>query len=132
MKNRVIPITIVFGLLVFFRIISKHSENLTVIVSLINIFALLTVFVSIVEHVRINVINKIKSFDVPKKIINREVKHFTAMINICAYVPFCMLIVIYLWFFSSTLGNDILSIISLGLSLTSSNIAESIIKKVKI
>lgn len=132
MKNRAIPITIVFGLLVFFRVISEHSENLTVIVSLINIFALLTVFVSIVEHIRINVTNKIKNFSVPKEIINREVKHFTTKINICSYGPFCFLVVIYLWFFSSTLGNDILSIISLGLSLTSSNIAESIIKKVKI
>lgn len=132
MKNRAIPIAIVFGLLVFFRVISEHSANLTVIVSLINIFALLTVFVSIVEHIRINVTNKIKNSGVPKEIINREVKHFTTKVNIYSYVPFCLIVVIYLWFFSSTLGNDILSIISLGLSLTSSNIAESIIKKIKI
>ncbi len=132
MKNRAIPISIVFGLLIFFRVISEHSDNLTVIVSLINIFALLTIFVSIVEHIRINITKKIKNFTVPQKIINREVKHFTTKVNMCSYIPFCLLVVIYLWFFSSALGNDILSIISLGLSLTSSNIAESIIKKVKI
>lgn len=132
MKIRTIPIIIVFCMLIFLRFISEKSENLTIIVSILNIIALLTVFVSIVEQIRISITNKIKNFTVPKEIINREVRNFTTKINIFAYIPFCFLVVIYFCFFSSTLGNDILSIVSLGLSLTNSNIAESIIKKVKV
>lgn len=128
MKNRTIPITIVFALLIFLRFISERSENLTIFVSILNLIALLTVLVSIIEQIRIDVTNKIKKLGIPKEIINREVRCFTIKINICSYIPFSFFIIIYLLFFSSTLGNDILSIISLGLSLTSSNIAESIIK----
>lgn len=132
MKSRIAPTIIVFGMLIFFRIVSEKSENLTIFVSIINLVALLTVWVSIAEQIRINITNKIKSYSLPKEVVTREVKHITLKLSMLSYIPFSLFIVMYFCFLSSALGNDILSIISLGFSFISSNIAELIVRKIKI
>lgn len=132
MKNYTPLFTILISMLIFLRIISNESENLVYIISILNFIALLIVFFSIAEKIKTTIHEKIAASKVPKDIIEREIKTAYRKINIITYVPISIIIVIYFGYLASELGNDIISIISLGLSLVSSNIVEIVVKKLKL
>lgn len=132
MKNKIQNIAIVTGILIALRCMVEKNEQCVLIVSVINIIALLVVVYLIAEQIQKRIIKSIKSFNVPPQIEKREIRDFKIRSSLIIYVPFGVLSLIYLVFISSSLGNDIIAIVALGLSLCDNHIvsiAESLYRK---
>lgn len=122
---------IVMVLLIVARCLLNYNMQLTLIVGLINLFSLLTVVVSITEQFKMEFINKMKSYSMLEDIKMREQKKILRTAGCAVYIPLIVLFIIYLIFFVSDLGNDIISILALGLSLSDIYIIKSIINLIK-
>lgn len=116
---------IVMVLLIVARCLLNYNMQLTLIVGLINLFSLLTVVVSITEQFKMEFINKMKSYSMLEDIKMREQKKILRTAGCAVYIPLIVLFIIYLIFFVSDLGNDIISILALGLSLSDIYIIKS-------
>lgn len=120
--NKLESILIVTVLLVALRCVVEKTEQSCQYVSVINIIALLVVVYLTTEQIVLAIKDKISSLNVPKEVRVREVRNVQRNQYFLVYVPFTVLSLIYLILFSSSLGNDIISIIALGLSLCNNHI----------
>ena len=122
MKKPRIVLAFVFGFLIAFRTIAEDFENLTVIVAMINIIALYVVLYDVAEKLRAQILSKITSECASKHIASRERRNFTCwfyglLISACA-----LFIWLYFQFWCSSLGNDIISIAALAISILDTEI----------
>ena len=122
--KRQFPVSIaVIIFLIILRIVFDGVEKSDLIVAGINVIAALLVFASITEQIKNNVTKKLERLNNPKEIIRREVKSKRRVISSAAYSSFTIIAAVYFIFFRSDLGNDIFSIISLGLAISDAHIA---------
>lgn len=123
MKNKLQTIGIITVILIALRCLVESNPQCVLIVSAINIAALLVVVYLICEQIRTGVSDNIKEHNIPKQIEKREIRSFTIKLSLLVYIPFALATVAYLVFWSSGLGNDIIAIVALGLSLCDNHIA---------
>ena len=126
MKNNLPVFGIITVILVVFRILLNNNPQLVFVVASINLVALLIVVFAITNRAKTTIAEKITQSGVPKDIEIREKKHFRRCIYCWTYIPLTIIYISYLFCFSSELGNDIISIVALGLSLSDSFIANAV------
>ena len=126
MKNNLPVFGIITVILVVFRILLNNNPQLVFVVASINLVALLIVVFAITNRAKTTIAEKITQSGVPKDIEIREKKQFRRCIDCWTYIPLAIIYISYLFCFSSELGNDIISIVALGLSLSDSFIANAV------
>lgn len=126
MKNNIPVFGIITVILIVFRILLNNNSQLILVVASINLVALLVVVFSITVQTKDKITEKITQSGVPKDIRKREKKHLFRSVDCWTYIPLTIFYIDYLVYFCSELGNDIMAIIALGLSLSDSLIADAI------
>jgi len=126
MKNKLPVFGIVTVILIVFRILLNNNSQLIFVVALINLIALLVVIFSISGQAQAKITERIEQSGVPKDIKMREKRIFCQTVDCWAYIPLTIFYIIYLVCLCSELGNDIISIVALGLSLSDSFIADTV------
>lgn len=122
--------------LILVRIMMNKIAEVVLVVAIINIVALLGVILIVVRKIVSRVQNAIEDSGVPIEIQNREKNDAIRKFEGTVYASLLLFVVIYLIFWKSGLGNDIISIVSLGLSLTDVTVVDIvsnyILKKEKV
>lgn len=126
MKNNLPVFGIITVILIVFRVLLNNNSQLIFVVASINLVALLVVVFSITVQTKTKIAEKITQSGVPKDIRNREKKCLFRSVDCWTYIPLTIIYIAYLVCFCSELGNDIMAIIALGLSLSDSFIADAI------
>ena len=132
MDKNISVLSIVIAIIILLRCVFNNSENLLYIVAGINIVAIVFVVYTIIEKVTNNIIDKIKKSSVPKEIIKREVEHARIKIWGWSLAINIIVIILYIFFWRSNLGNDIISILALGISILDNEIEKKITENYKI
>lgn len=122
MKNKFQTISIVTLVLIILRCMVESNPQCVLVVSCINLVALLVVVYLIVEQIGAGMVESIKEVHVPRQIEEREIREVKIKLGLIIYVPFALAALVYVIFLSCGLGNDIVSIIALGLSLCDNHI----------
>lgn len=122
--------------LIIVRIMMNKIAEVDLVVAIINIVALLGVVLIVVQKIVSKVQTAIEDSGVPIEIRNREKNAAIRKLEWIVYAPLLLFVMIYLVFWKSGLGNDIISIVSLGLSLTDVTVVDVvsnyILKKEKV
>ena len=122
--------------LIVVRIMMNKIAEVDLVVAIINIVALLAVVSIVVQRIMSKVQTAIEDSGVPFEIRSREKNNAIRKLERIVYVPLFVFVMIYLVCWKSGLGNDIISIASLGLSLTDVTIVDVvsnyILKKEKV
>ena len=132
MKNQTSTFVIITALLIAFRCLLNDPDRLVFANALVNVVAILLVFLSITEQIVKITHNRIDDMSIPKEIKLRENRCKKIWVRICSYSIYAIIVAVYLLFLVSELGNDIVSITSLGLSLIDKSIAEGIANCIKL
>ena len=123
----------VFGIITIILIVSRillnDNTQLIVVVALINLIALLVVIFSITVQTKNRINEKITESGVPLEVKEREKKKLFRRIDCSAYFTLAVVYIFYLSVLCSELGNDIISIIALGLSLSDATVANIGVKE---
>ena len=117
MKIPKILIAAIFGLLIFLRVVFEGNSDLVLLVTVFNIVAALIVLLDIAAGIREAIIQKIKETCAVQTISIREQRKFKKIFGCSLVVGVILFIGFTLMFCRSNLGNDVLSMASLGLSL---------------
>ena len=120
-NKKISILVITIAIIILLRCIFDSNENIIYIVAGINIVAIVFVLYTIIEKILDDIIDRIKKSEVPLQIIKREIKKWGWTIAFSAVV-----IVWYFLYACSGLGNDIISILALGISV----LDDEIIKKI--
>ena len=107
---------IIIFLLIPVRIMFDTNEKILYIVASINLVALYIVINSILIRIKKNFFSTIEAY--PQQIANREKQKVNKRINLLCYGSLMTIYIIYMCFFCSGMMNDVISILSLGLSLS--------------
>lgn len=126
MKNNFPVIGVITVILVAFRILLNNNTQLVFVVASINLVALLVVVFAIINQAKEKITERVTGSGVPKDIRTREKKRLCRCVDHWTYIPLIIIYIGYLFYFSSELGNDIISIVTLGLSLSDSFIADAV------
>ncbi len=110
----------------------NDSDRLVFANALVNVVAILLVFLSITEQIIEKIYNRMDNMGIPDEIKLREKKRKKICTRIFSYSFYAIIVAVYLFFLVSELGNDIVSITSLGLSLIDKSIANSIANCIKL
>lgn len=124
--KRFITIIPIFIMLIIVRILLNNDENIDYIIAIINISALLVIYVDVIDSNIKFIFSQNKTY--PDEIVLREVKNFRKKSICLGVVLFSSFSSLYIIFLVSNLGNDIISIITIGLSLLESGIIEFVNK----
>ena len=131
MKNNFLLFSVFSVFLLIIRVLLNNSPDLVFIVSLINLIALLLVIVSIRSQIQRKLFDIVDRSGVPHEIVEREKRNIQKSVNCLIFIPFFIVAFLYLCFLSSELGNDIVAIIALGLSLCDNDLVDIVIKLYK-
>lgn len=131
MKNHNLFLVLFTIFLIIVRCILNANSNLLLVVALLNLLALSVVILSIVDQAKKEIIKKAKESRAPKELVAREKKITIRKMYILTSVIFLVCSSLYLFFGLSELGNDIIAIISLGISLVDLSISNLIVKHIK-
>lgn len=132
MKNNLPVFGIIMALLIVFRCLTEKSAYLTKTVAIINLVALLIVVFSITIQIKERLVEKIEQSGIPQEISRREKRVVQKRIDCITYIPFCIVAVTYVIFWSSGMFNDIISIVALCLSLSDTYIIEMVVSNYKL
>lgn len=132
MAKRLLLLSIAVGFIIFIRTILNSSDNLVYIVAVINIISIMFVICTIIDKIISIITDKIKQTKAPTQIIKREVKNIRFKIWGLSIISIIFVTIFYLTYLCSSLGNDIISILALGLSILDSEIAKGIAEIYKI
>ncbi len=132
MKSNLPIFGIITALLIIFRCLIEQSEHLLKAIAIINLVALLIVVLSITVQIKKELIEKIYRLNVPQDISAREIKNMQRTIDLFVYIPLGIACIIYLIVFTSSLRNDIISIVALCLSLSDTYIINAIVSIYKL
>lgn len=122
MKRPKIVLAFVFGFLIAFRCLVDKFDNLVVVVAMINIIALFVVIFDSAEELKIQIQRKIISGCASKQIALREKKKFTVLFYSILSSLCVVFVILYFTSWCSYLGNDIISIVALAISILSQDI----------
>lgn len=126
-KKPVILISI-FLLIIFLRIRFSSSDALIYLIGAINLVSLIIVISCILEKTIFQIKEKLKK--IPRELSNKKIKDVRKKLTIGSIVFFIIFGIVFFWKFNCGLGNDILTIFALGLSLLDEEIAKVISEKI--
>ncbi len=124
MNRKAIAIALIVPLLIFVRHVSEPSPFLIYIVGAINIVAVIYVLFTISQRIYKKGFEKIKSRDIPTQFKDRKRRGSLVALWSIFVVVGIILPCIYLFRLCSSEGNDIVSIIALGLSIIDDEIVD--------
>ncbi len=131
MNKNISILSIVIAMVISLRWILNGYKNLLYIVAGINIVAIAFVLYTIIDKTVNNLMNRIKESNVPKQIMAREVKAVRFKIWGWSIIVSVIMSIIYLSQWCSNLGNDIISILALGLSILDDEIVKKVTENYK-
>lgn len=132
MSKNISVLSVVIAIIILIRCIFNSNENIIYIVAGINIVALVFVIYTIVEKILDNINDKIKESGVLLQIIKREIKSTRLKIWGWSIAVSVVVIALYLGQWCSSLGNDIISILALGISVLDDEIVRKVTDNYKI
>ena len=122
MKNKLLILGAIMLLMIACRYWLYNSPHEIPAVAGINLLSLLIVFLSLKEHMKDVFRKKIEATCVPKEIIQRETNAACKRIHLL-YLPLAGFAVLYYLLWICELGNDIIAIVALFLSLVEVDLA---------
>ena len=126
MTKKIWILVIVIGIIIMIRIIFDSNQNFIYIMTGINIVAIVFVIYTIIEKIVYNVMKRIQESGIPERIMSREITGAQHRIWFWGVFISVGLIVLYLTYWCSNLGNDIISILALGISVLDDEIVQII------
>ena len=126
MNKNITLLCFAIAIIIAIRIIFDTNENIVYIVAGINIVAFLFVVYSIIDKIIKNINIKIKESNCPKQIRDRETQTIQFKVYLFSIILPGVAVVIYWKFFCTNLGNDIISVLALGISILDDTIVEKI------
>lgn len=132
MNRNISILSVVIAIVILLRCIFDSNENLLYIVAGINIIAIAFVLYTIIEKTVNGIANNIRESNVPKQIIVREEKIIRFKMWGWSIGVSIIAVIAYLSFWCSNLGNDIISILALGLSILDDEIVKKITENYRI
>ena len=132
MNKNISVLSIAIAIIIFLRCILNDNDNIIYIVAGINVVAIIFVVYTIIEKILNNIIDKIKKSKVPEQILNREIASTQVKIWGWSIVIGVIVILVSFWKWCSGLGNDIISILALGISVLDDEIVKKITDNYKI
>lgn len=124
MYKKIIVIGVSIGIVIVLRSLFDKSTYLTYIVAGINIVAGVFVICTILEKIQDCIEKRINESSIPEQILKRELGLIRRRIWGMSSVIGVILIILYLIFACSELGNDIISIVTLGISVLDDEIVK--------
>ena len=122
---------IITALLIVFRCILNNNPQLVIVVAVINLIALLIVVFDVTSKIKTGFSSRIQQTGVPDDIVTREAKRIKKRIDCIVYIPLLVVYIVYPIFWVSNLGNDVITIIALCISLSDSYIVDTIVDSYK-
>lgn len=108
------------------RFIIRNSNDLTTIMSAVNIFALIFVLWILLEEIKIKSFNQIDKFSIAEE----RKKHFNFILKVinalALIVIFLIIAYIFLYKYRSNTGNDIMAILALCISIETTRLSNTI------
>ena len=132
MNKNISVLSVVIAIISGVRCMLDGNHKLVFIVAGINIVAMAFVLYTIIEKIVGNITDKIKKSNVPEQIIIREIKSTRFKIWGVSIGVSVVAIVLYLLCCCSGLGNDIISILALGISILDDEIVMKVSENYKI
>ena len=132
MNKNISVLSVVIAIIIGLRCMLDGNNKLVFIVAGINIVAMAFVLYTIIEKIVGNITDKIKKSNVPEQIISREIKSTRFKIWGVSIGVSVVAIVLYLLCCCSGLGNDIISILALGISILDDEIVMKVSENYKI
>ncbi len=132
MNKNISVLSVVIAIIIGLRCMLDGNNKLVFIVAGINIVAMAFVLYTIIEKIVGNITDKIKKSNVPEQIIIREIKSTRFKIWGVSIGVSVVAIVLYLLCCCSGLGNDIISILALGISILDDEIVMKVSENYKI
>lgn len=129
-KNSFITAAIIFVIVV--RCIYNKNEYIDYIVALINSISLIFIICTILSDLIKKTNNKIDKSCFPLQIKEREKRNRKIKMLLSASIVAVIFVFVYFKFCCSNLGNDIISICTLGLSILDDDLAKTILNIWKI
>ncbi len=126
MNKKLSVLSFVIAIVIFLRCLFNNNENLIYIIAGINTVAFLFIECTIIEKTVSNIVDKIESSNVPEQIREREISSTRFKIWIWGMSISGIIIVLYFLCGCSNLGNDIISILALGVSILDDEIEKKI------
>lgn len=130
--RKIFPVGIIVALVIFLRILLNTNEYLNYIVAAINIVALMFVLLSILINTKRKIKKRIDKTHAPKEFKTREKKKLFLRLQVPVLGFAVIALSVYMIFFCGALGNDIIALISLGLSVADDEITYEVAKRFKI
>lgn len=131
MNKKVLTLTVATIILIFLRCSFNENEQLMYVITGINIVSTVYVIYTILERVSSAIENRIKATRTPKDVLEREIKNTRNKKNIISMIVIIGMIAFWLWGRTS-LSNDILSIITLWISIIDEELVNIIAENYKI
>ena len=132
MNKNISVLSVVIAIIIGLRCMLDGNNKLVFIVAGINIVAMAFVLYTIIEKIVGNITDKIKKSNVPEQIIIREIKSTRFKIWGVSIGVSVVAIVLYLLCCCSGLGNDIISIQAMGISIFDYEIVMKVSENYKI
>jgi hypothetical protein len=108
------------------RFLIRSSDDLTTIMSAVNIFALVFVLWILLEEIKIKSFNQIDNFSISAKRKNRFKTKLKFFVALAIIIIFLFTTYIFLYKYRSNTGNDIMAILALCISIETSRLSNSI------
>ena len=116
-----------FLLIIFLRIMFSFSDELVYLIGAVNLISLIIVIACILDKTICKLKEKLKKF--PQQLSEQTIKTATKKITFISIILLVIFGVFFFWKFNCSLGNDILTIFTIGLSLLDEEIANIISDK---
>ncbi len=124
MKIPKLLIAVIFALIIFLRFVFDDNSELMIMVTVFNIVATLIVLLDIADGAKEAIVQKIEKTCAAPSISVREKKRFKKLFWSILSVGVLLFVGLALKFCCSSLGNDVLSMGSLGISLLNDEIIQ--------
>ncbi len=127
MKDSVPFVVVISGMACIFRVAcekeANNSEFIVLVMAFINCFALLFVLYLLIHNAYHIFEDKTKGYKIDQKKKDVEIKRIRIIVNVVIFIFLGVLGMGYMKVYSSV-ANDILSIVALGLSIISDDVSE--------
>lgn len=113
--KKVISLAFLFLIIIIIRIAIDKLDIIVYLIAAVNWISLIIIVACILENVSQGIHNAYASR--PKSVAQKRIKRIMTRYCVITSITFILLIIIYFWLLCSTLANDILSIITVGIAV---------------